>query len=442
MRLKESRTVSIFGLGYVGCVSAACLARAGHRVIGVEVNASKVELINRGVATIVEPGLDELLESGVASGAISATTDAAVAIRQSDVVLVTVGTPSREDGELDLSHIHAVAEDVGRTLKNSVRFVTVAIRSTVKPGTCRAVAGIIEKVSGKKFGEDFSVVANPEFLREGTAITDYDKPPYVLIGAEDERGAREVAAIYANLGAEILTVGLASAEIIKYVNNSWHALKVAFGNEVGAVCKALDIDSHEVMELFFRDRVLNISPHYLRPGFAFGGACLPKDLSALVALAKRLEVKAPVLGSIHPSNDAHIGRAIALIRRHPPQTRLGFLGVSFKTGTDDVRNSPTLAIIKALRRDGYCIRVFDDYVHLALASGRNAATTRLILGDVEQMLVPTTTELLDNSDVIVVAKTEPSFVEVLANLGERPLVDLINLKGFSHDSRSNSGLAW
>ncbi len=438
----ERKTVSVFGLGYVGCVSVACLAKAGHRVIGVEVNASKVELINRGVATIVEPGLDALLESGVASGAVSATTDAAAAIRQSDVVLVTVGTPSREDGELDLSHIHAVAEDVGRTLKDCDRFVTVAIRSTVKPGTCRTVAGIIERASGRTFGANFSVVANPEFLREGTAIADYEKPPYVLIGAEDERGAAEVAAIYANLGAEVLTVGLASAEIIKYVNNSWHALKVAFGNEVGAVCKALGIDSHEVMELFFRDRVLNISPHYLRPGFAFGGACLPKDLSAFAALAKSMEIKVPVLDSVHPSNDAHVARAIALIRRHSPEARLGFLGVSFKPGTDDVRNSPTLAIIEALRRDGYRISIFDDYVGLALASGRNAATTRAILGDVEELLVPTSAELLENSDVIVVAKREPSFDVVLGNLGGRPLVDLIHLKGFARTPGLYSGLAW
>jgi len=438
----ESKTVGVFGLGYVGCVSAACLARAGHRVIGVEVNHSKVALINRGLATIAEPGLDELLKAGVDSGLIRATTDAVAAIRELDVVLVTVGTPSKENGELDLSHIHAVAGDVGRALKDMDRFVTVAIRSTVKPGTCKAVAEVIEQVSGKKFGKDFSVVANPEFLREGTAIADYEKPPYVLIGTADDRGGQEVAAIYANLGAEILTVGLASAEIIKYVNNSWHALKVAFGNEVGVVCKVLGIDSHEVMDLFFRDRVLNVSSHYLRPGFAFGGACLPKDLSALAALARSAQVKAPVLDSVHPSNDAHIERAIALIRQHPPQARLGFLGVSFKSGTDDVRNSPALAIINALRQDGYRIRIFDDYVYLALSSGRNAVTTRSILGDVEQLLVPTVAELLAHSDVIIVAKKEPSFDEILAHLGDRALIDLVSLKGVSRDPNRYAGLAW
>ena len=442
MDKKNNKTVSVFGLGYVGCVSVACLAKAGHQVIGVDVNVSKVELINKGVATIVEPGLDELLKSGVTNGNIWATTDAEAAIKESDVILVTVGTPSLPNGELDLSHIYAVAQEAGKALKVMTRFITVAIRSTVKPGTCDVVTGIIEKASGKKTGVDFSVVANPEFLREGTAIADYEKPPYILIGASDEKGADEAAAIYANLGAEILKVKLPSAEIIKYVNNSWHALKVAFGNEVGAICKQLGIESHEVMELFFKDRVLNISPHYLRPGYAFGGACLPKDLSALASLAKNNGVSVPLLESVHPSNDAHIERAVALIRKHPKSARLGFLGVSFKTGTDDVRNSPTLEVISALRKDGYEIRVFDDYVQLALASGRNAATTRSILGEVESLMVETTDELLEHADVIVVAKKETSFDEVLSKLGTKSLVDLIYLKGFQAERGYYEGLAW
>ena len=436
------RTVSVFGLGYVGCVSAACLARGGHKVIGVDVNESKVDLINKGLATIVEPGLDALLLTGVNGGKIRATTDAVAAIRESDVVLVTVGTPSKQNGELDLSHIHAVAEAVGETLKDMTRFLVVAIRSTVKPGTCADVIAIIEKSSGKRVGADFSVVANPEFLREGTAIADYENPPYILIGAADERGAAEVAKIYENLSAEIVIVGLKSAEIIKYVNNSWHAVKVAFGNEVGAICKNLSIDSHEVMDLFCRDRVLNISSHYLKPGYAFGGACLPKDLTALVTLAKGTGVLAPLLGSVHPSNDAHIDRAIEAIRRYPKEARLGFLGISFKTGTDDVRNSPTLEIIHALRRDGYNIRVYDDCVDLALTSGRNAATTRLILGDIENLMVKTTDKLLEHADVIVVAKKEESFDAVLSNLGSRSLVDLVYIKDFKKDPHRYRGLAW
>jgi len=436
------RTVSVFGLGYVGCVSVACLAKAGHQVIGVDVNASKVDLIGQGVATIVEPGLDDLLKSGVTNGNIRATTHAEAAIKDSDVIIVTVGTPSLPNGELDLSHIYAVAEEVGKTLKVMNRFIAIAIRSTVKPGTCNIVRNIIEKASGKKAGIDFSVVANPEFLREGTAIADYETPPYILIGSSDDKGAAEVAAVYFNLSAEILNVKLPSAEIIKYVNNSWHALKVAFGNEVGSICKQLGIDSHEVMNLFFRDCVLNISPHYLRPGYAFGGACLPKDLSALTSLARYNGVITPLLESVHPSNDAHIERAVALIRKHPKSARLGFLGLSFKSGTDDVRNSPTLEVISSLRNDGYEIRVFDDYVQLALVSGRNADTTRSILGDVESLMVATTDELLEYSDVIVVAKKDASFDDILNNLGTRLIVDLIYVKGFQAEHGCYEGLAW
>jgi len=436
------KTISVFGLGYVGCVSVACLAKGGHKVIGVEVNESKVALVNQGLATIVEPGLDELLMAGVRGGGVSATSDAYEAIRASDVVLVTVGTPSDRNGELDLRHIHAVAEDVGRALREMDRFLTVAIRSTVKPGTCAAVAKIIEKASGKTKRKDFSVVANPEFLREGTAIADYEKPSYVLIGAEDSRGAEEVAAIYANLQAEVLVVSLESAEIIKYINNSWHALKVAFGNEVGAICKRLGVDSHEVMDLFFRDRVLNISPYYLKPGYAFGGACLPKDLSALVALAKSTGVDAPLLASVHPSNEAHIHRAVELIRQYPKTSRLGVLGIGFKTGTDDVRNSPTLEVINALRQDGYEVRVLDEFVDLALTSGRNAATTRAILGDVEGLFVKTADELLEFADVIIVAKKEASYDAVFEHLEGRPLVDLVHLKGLSEASHLYTGLAW
>ena len=440
--MKNNKEVSVFGLGYVGCVSVACLAKAGYKVVGVDVNASKVELINKGVATIVEPGLDDLLRAGVEAGLLRATSDAGAAIRESDVVFITVGTPSQKDGELDLSHIYAVAEEVGLALRSMDRFITVAIRSTVKPGTCMNVANIIAQVSGRKYGQHFSVIANPEFLREGSAISDYESPPYVLIGADDERGATEVSAIYANLDAEALTVGLASAEIIKYVNNSWHALKVAFGNEVGSVCKALGINSHEVMELFFRDRMLNISPHYLRPGYAFGGACLPKDLMALTALARSKSIAAPLLESVHPSNDAHIARAIQLIRQHPKGAKLGFLGVSFKTGTDDVRNSPTVEVINALRADGYDIRVFDDFVSLALSSGRNSATTRAILGDIETLLVDSGEVLLKHADVLVIGKREESFDSVLKRLGDRPLVDLVHVKNLQIPSDRYFGLAW
>jgi GDP-mannose 6-dehydrogenase len=426
----------------VGCVSVACLAKAGYKVIGVDVNASKIDLINKGIATIVEPNLDQLLKQGVESGLIEATLDSEYAIARSDVVLITVGTPSTKNGGLDLSHIFSVAREVGEALKIDGRFLTVAIRSTVKPGTCLKVIEIIEEISSKKFGEHFSVVANPEFLREGTAISDYEKPPYILIGSDDDRGAKEICEIYASLAVESIIVPFSSAEILKYINNSWHALKVAFGNEIGSICKSLDIDSHQVMNLFFRDRILNISPHYMHPGYAFGGACLPKDLSALVSLAEAQHVDTPLLQNIQVSNDAHIQRAVNLIKKHPITSRLGFFGVSFKTGTDDLRNSPTLEVITQLIKAGYSICIFDEYVNLALSSGRNTAVAREILGSIEASIVHSESEFLEHSDVIVVAKREPSFDHILSKLQGRFIIDLVHLKGIDKHVRAYSGLAW
>lgn len=442
MNLEKNKTISVFGLGYVGCVSVACLAKAGHNVIGVDVNTSKVELISKGVATIVEPGLDDLLKAGIHSGNIQSTVDAEAAIQESDVVLITVGTPSLPSGELDLTHIYAVAEATGKALKGMSRFLTIAIRSTVKPGTCDTVAGIIEKYSGKINGKDFSIVANPEFLREGTAIADYENPPYILIGAKDERGANEVAAIYTNIEAEKIKVELSSAEIIKYVNNSWHALKVAFANEVGSICKQLAIDSHEVMHLFIKDKLLNISPYYLRPGYAYGGACLPKDLSALVSLAVSKGVNIPLLESVHLSNEAHIERAISLLRKNPKSMRLGFFGLSFKAGTDDIRNSPTLTIIRTLLQDGYQVSVFDDYVHLAISSEKNIALTMSHLEDIEPIMFKTVDELLSQSDVVVFSKKDSAYNEIESKLENKKIIDLVHFKKFESNANNYEGLAW
>ena len=282
----ENKTVTVVGLGYVGCVSVACLASDGIQIIGVDINESKVASVGSGLPTIFEPGLDELMADVHQKGLVRATVDLEAAVRESSVSLITVGTPSSEAGELDLSFVFRVADEIGRGLRNGAGHHTVGLRSTVRPGTCAEVIARIESASGKCHGEDFSVVANPEFLREGSAISDFRNPPFVLVGADDERGAQAIASIYEKVQSETLIVDVTAAEIIKYVNNSWHALKVAFGNEVGSICKALGISSREVIELFFQDRILNISPAYLRPGFAFGGTCLPKDLRALSALAR------------------------------------------------------------------------------------------------------------------------------------------------------------
>ncbi|MDD5558631.1 nucleotide sugar dehydrogenase [Candidatus Methylomirabilis sp.] len=437
----HSGTVNVVGLGYVGCVSVACLAQAGHRVIGVDVDASKVALIQSGIPTIVEPSLDELMMEAHSRGTLSATSDLEWAVTQSDVSVVTVGTPSRLNGDLDLTHIYSVAEKIGHGLQKSQRYHAIAIRSTIKPGTCATVIEIVERSSGKRHGSDFSVVANPEFLREGSAINDYLNPPYVLLGADDARGAEAVASIYAGVNAKTMCVGITTAEIIKYVNNSWHALKVTFANEVGSICKALSIDSQEVMDIFVRDQVLNISPNYLRPGFAFGGSCLPKDLAALAALARSTGTDAPILQSIAVSNDYHIQRAIDLIKKQS-QKRVGFLGLSFKAGTDDVRNSPALKIAAALLRDGYDIRIFDEAVHFSLSSGRSTASLRASLGHVAELLVATPEELLAHAEFVVVAKKDQSFEQILLGLNGRPLIDLVCMANMVRSQDSYVGLAW
>ncbi|HAB37939.1 MAG TPA: GDP-mannose dehydrogenase [Rhodobacteraceae bacterium] len=426
----KSKNICVFGLGYVGCVGIACLAEAGHKVIGVDINTAKVELVNNGIPTIVEPGLDDLLKKGVECGRVTATSNVDLAVIDSEILFITVGTPCKLNGELDLSHIYSVAESIGKIISQIDEHLVIAIRSTVKPNTCKKVAEIIEIHSGKKCNKDFSVVANPEFLREGTAIQDYFNPPYVLIGASDKAGADEVASIYENVNAEIINVDIKTAEIIKYVNNSWHALKVTFGNEVGSICKALNIDSNEVMDIFCKDIILNISASYLRPGFAYGGACLPKDLSALVALSSEANVSTPLIDNICKSNEAHIERALKLIERYKVETNIGFLGVSFKAGTDDLRNSPTLKIIHALIEAGYNVRIYDDTVSFALSTGRNVGLLRDQLGDISKFLVESPKDFLDFAEVVIVAKNEPSFSVILNELIDRHVIDLVGLKEF------------
>lgn len=441
LKKSDSMSVSVFGLGYVGCVSIGCIAQAGYNVIGVDVKEAKVLQIQKGIPTIFEPGLDDLIRVSHSKGRITATTNVESAIFNSTISLVTVGTPSMPDGELDLSHIYSVSKEIGLALKDVDRYHTVAIRSTVKPGTCNKVMDIISQYSGKQPKIDFSVVANPEFLREGSAIKDYLKPPYVLIGSDDTKGAAEIASIYSDVEGEIMTVGLKTGEIIKYVNNSWHALKVAFGNEVGSICKALNIDSHEVMDIFVRDRSLNISPNYLRPGFAYGGSCLPKDLSGFAALAKNTFVSVPVLDSVQLSNEKHIHRAIELIKSEGAE-KISFLGVTFKNGTDDVRNSPTLKIIEDLSLDGYDIRILDDDVNDSLMNERNIETMSLILDDLVNKLVKTPDELLNHSKVIVVAKKDKVSKHVLESYSGIKVIDLVFLGNEYKSDDAYAGLAW
>jgi len=442
VKKNKSKSISVFGLGYVGCVGIACLAETGYKVIGIDINKAKVNLVNNGMPTIVEPGLDDLLKKWVECGSVTATSNVDVAVLTSEILIITVGTPCKLNGELDLSRIYGLAESIGKIISQIDEYRVIVIRSTVKPKTCEKVTEIIEQHSGKKCNKDFSLVANPEFLREGTAIKDYFNPPYVLIGASDQVGASKVASIYEKVNAEIINVDIKTAEIIKYINNSWHALKVAFGNEVGSICKALNIDSHEVIDIFCKDTILNISSYYLQPGFAYGGACLPKDLSALVALSKEVNVSTPLLDNVDKSNEAHIERGLKLIKRYKIETNIGFLGVSFKSGTDDLRNSPTLKIIQTLLEVGYNVRIYDDTISLALSTGRNVGLLKDQLGDISKFLVENQREFLDFAEVIVIAKNETSFDMILNKIHDRQIIDLVGLKKNMTKGNRYTGLAW
>ena len=339
--------ISIFGLGYVGCVSLGCLAKNGHNVIGVDISSVKVDQINSGIATIIEKDINTIIAEESLAGRIKATTDTSQAIERSEISIVAVGTPSTNKGHLDLQYIFNVAENIGQALTGKDSFHIIAIRSTIMPGTCDKFADIVEKTSGRKRNVDFAIVDNPEFLREGTAVHDYYNPPLTLIGSDNNMAADKIADLYRKLPGEIIITDLKTAEIMKYINNTYHALKISFGNEIGNICSELGIDSHKVMEIFCKDRQLNISPYYFKPGFAYGGSCLPKDLKGLQTLAHDLYVDVPLIDSINKTNDIQVQRAVKMIYRYWNK-KLGFLGLSFKAGTDDLRNSPAVTVIEAL----------------------------------------------------------------------------------------------
>ena len=425
---ESKKTVAIFGLGYVGCVSLAGLAHGGIRTIGIDIDIGKVATIMNGQATIIEPKLDALLSTGVTRGLITATTDTTAALTESDIAMITVGTPHLLSGELDLSQIFNVCSVIGNFLKENPKPFTIAIRSTVKPGTCEKIAEIIQEISGLKAFKDFFVVSNPEFLREGTAIDDYLSPVYVVIGGPENEGRHAVASLYDTLEAEIKFVSFGTAETIKYINNSWHAVKVVFGNEVGSICKALKLDTSEITDLFLADKVLNISPYYLNPGFPYGGACLPKDLSGFIALARENGISAPLIENTSISNNAHISRSVKLVKSALPNKKINFVGLSFKSNTDDVRNSPSITILKSLIADGYEVRIFDQDVSDSIENDKNTKLLRSILGNLEDFMVTDLDELNNFSDGYVLAKREPKAMNYLANLQGKIFVDLVGWK--------------
>ncbi len=434
--------VAIFGLGYVGTVCGACFARFGHDIIGVDVNPLKVQMIAEGLSPIVEPELDTLLAEAHASGRLRATTNTEEAVQWADISLVCVGTPSNENGSLNLEYIYGVCREIGQALRTKQDFHVVVIRSTVLPGTVDRCAHIIEESSGKRAGTDFAVASNPEFLREGSAIRDFVNPPFTLVGTNDERARSILQQLYAPIGAEFIAVEPRVAEMLKYVNNSFHALKVAFANEIGEICKAMGIDSHAVMELFMRDTKLNISTAYFRPGYAYGGSCLPKDLSALAYQAQQLDLPVPVLRSIQESNRRHIEFGIRLIQR-TGKKKIGLLGLSFKAGTDDLRESPLVVLVETLLGKGYSIKIYDRNVNLAKLMGANKAYIEKQIPHISQLFVSSPDEILADRECIVIGNKDPEFKDILDRVRpDQVVIDLVRIAPVPKTSAHYEGICW
>jgi GDP-mannose 6-dehydrogenase len=434
--------ISIFGIGYVGCVSAACFARAGHEVIGVDVNPTKVEIINSGASPIVEPGIGELIRDVVKEGKLSATTDTAHAVRSTDVSLVCVGTPSKPNGSLDLGHVARVCEQIGAALAEKSERHTIVIRSTMLPGSIESVAQpAIESASGKKAGKDFGLAVNPEFLREGTSLKDFYAPPFTLIGTEDEESAKIVTSLYDGIDAPVFATSIKTAEMVKYVCNCFHALKVSFANEIGNICKALELDSHEVMNVFCADTKLNLSSYYLKPAFAFGGSCLPKDLRAVTYKAKELDVEVPLLTAISLTNRLQIERALDMVLR-TGKKRIGILGFSFKAGTDDLRESPMVTLIETLIGKGLELVIYDRDVSLARLFGSNREYIEQGIPHIAKLMRGSIDEVLNASDTIVIGNKSEEFRQIESRLRpEQTVIDLVRL--FDRPSGDGyQGICW
>jgi GDP-mannose 6-dehydrogenase len=435
--------ISIFGLGYVGTVSAACFGKQGHTVIGVDTNETKVRLINQGLSPIVEPHVGELLKSARASGKLAATTDHHSAVLESDVSLICVGTPSNNNGSLNLSYILGVATQIGTALKSKQSYHVIALRSTVLPGTVDQVVSLIEKESGKKGREGFGVASNPEFLREGSAVNDFENPPYTVVGSDDPKTVAVLRELYSQVKSPFHSVKTKEAEILKYACNSFHATKVAFANEIGSIAKKFGIDSHVVMNLFAADTKLNISPAYLKPGFSFGGSCLPKDVRALVHAARSADIPIPLVESLIASNKVHTQRVVEWVMRQH-RKNIGVLGLSFKPGTDDLRESPVVEVIETLLGKGFSIAIYDGNVNLARLVGANKRYIEHEIPHISSLMKNSVKEVLDSSDVVVIANHSPEFASAPASL--RPgqiMLDLVRITdSWDNLNGTYEGICW
>jgi len=408
--------ISIFGLGYVGCVTAACLAKAGHTVFGVDVNPDKVAMINSGESPVIEPGLGELVEAVVTSGRLRATVCVDEAVKDCDLAMICVGTPSGRNGQIDTTAIERVAEDIAGAIEGRTEPFTVVLRSTVLPGTT-------ETVLAKLLPKSVSLAVNPEFMREGTSIADFERPPMTLVGSEDDRAVANLRRLYEQVDAPFVQTSIKVAEMTKYVSNAFHALKICFANEIGDLCESLDVDPHEVTRTFLLDHKLNISEAYLRPGFAFGGSCLPKDLRALMHVARRSDVRVPLLAAIDPSNEHQIRRGIdAVVSTR--KKRVGVVGLAFKSGTDDLRESPMVTLVETLIGKGCAVRIFDPNVRLASLVGANRRYIEKEIPHISSLMCDDIEALIDHAEVVVIGSAESARRAVAMCRPDQTIVDL------------------
>jgi len=424
-----SRSISVFGLGYVGTVTAACLAYRGNNVIGVDLSQPKVEAINSGNSPIVEPRVSEIIADSHKANRLHATSSAEAAVMNSEISFLCVGTPSLRNGKLDLGHIEPVCREIGEILKKKNSFHLVVLRSTVLPGTAETiVVPTLEKFSGKPMGPDFGVCVNPEFMREGTAVADFLKPAMTVIGAVDKAHSALVRELYAWTPGRMFETSFRSAEMLKYVCNAWHAVKIAFANEIGTLARELDVDAESVMEMFVSDTKLNISPIYLKPGFAFGGSCLPKDVRALNYRAKELDLKLPLFDSIMPSNEEHLARAVEMVLQ-TGKRKIGMLGLSFKAATDDLRESPQVQLVKRLIAEGREIQIWDDNVSLGRLIGSNREYIEQVIPHIGLLLNANLEEVLKDAEVVVIGTRDLNWDSLKNSIRrDQEVIDLVNLE--------------
>ena len=440
------QSISIFGLGYVGTVTAACLAHKGHNVLGVDLSRSKVDALEAGRSPIVEPRVSDLIAECHEACRLHATADSNAAVLKTDVSFLCVGTPSLRNGKLDLGHIEPVCRDIGTSLRQKESFHLVVLRSTVLPGTAESiVVPTLETASGKHLGKDFGVCVNPEFMREGTAVADFLEPAMTIIGAADPAHSRALRELYASVPGQIFETSFRSAEMVKYVCNAWHAVKVSFANEVGSLAKELGVDAESVVRIFTADTKLNISASYLKPGFAFGGSCLPKDVRALNYRAKELDLDLPLLASILASNEAHLDRAVEMVLA-TGKKNIAMIGLSFKAATDDLRESPQVQLVKRLLGEGRHIKIWDDNVSFGRLIGSNRQYIEEVIPHVGSLLNPSLEQVLAASEVIVIGTPGVS-AEILNShlLPDHIVIDLVNLEKSRRPTRSGGsyeGMCW